>query len=364
MRPPIRLQRAFAARRASERAVVGIRQPGSRPTHFRIEGRKEIARQKREQQLSDLCVRLQTERSELNTVTQTVHQMQADFDQNVLRIQEEEVANLKKLAKVYAAMTPETAANIFAEMDDTPVVKIMVFMKDGETAGIFESLAKKGQPSQARRQSFRTTPSRRLPQYQLPNDDPIRFRHRPPRFHRAGRCRACLRAFRHLRTRGGCRFFQPDSEGDCESSRQGSSAAHRRLNRQNCEAGIAILRTNARVCQAAQTSSRQRRPTRRLINRMHQTRFRNRPPISPRPKRATSIRPSQLRIMAMMLPASPLPLDNRECQRQVLTMTPKLVFDERSAPTAPTPATTDHPQSVASLPSDDLSPPLKSSTAD
>ena len=83
-------------------------------------------------------------------VTQSVRQLQTDFDQNVLRISEEETANLKKLAKVYADMEPASAANILQEMDDASIIKIMVFMKDVETAAIWEAMAKKGQP-QAKR---------------------------------------------------------------------------------------------------------------------------------------------------------------------------------------------------------------------
>ena len=105
---------------------------------------------KKEQELNDLMLRLQAERSELNLVTQSVRQLQLDFDQNVLRISEEETANLKKLAKVYADMEPANAAKILEEMDDISVIKIMVFMKDVETAAIWEALAKKGQP-QAKR---------------------------------------------------------------------------------------------------------------------------------------------------------------------------------------------------------------------
>ncbi|MDB6020534.1 MAG: hypothetical protein JWQ04_391 [Pedosphaera sp.] len=101
--------------------------------------------EKKEQMLSDLELRLQSERTELNQVTQSVHQLQMDFDQNVVRIHEEETANLKKLAKVYAAMAADSAANILAELDDLSVVKIMAFMKEGETAAIFEAMAKKGQ---------------------------------------------------------------------------------------------------------------------------------------------------------------------------------------------------------------------------
>ncbi|MGP8200996.1 MAG: MotE family protein [Limisphaerales bacterium] len=105
---------------------------------------------KKEQDLNDLMARLQAERSELNLVTQSVRQLQTDFDQNVLRITEEETANLKKLAKIYADMAPENAAKVLEEMDDTSIIKIMVFMKDTETAAIWEALAKKGD-AQAKR---------------------------------------------------------------------------------------------------------------------------------------------------------------------------------------------------------------------
>lgn len=105
---------------------------------------------KREQELTDLQNRLQSERAELKMVTQSVRQLQSDFDQNVLRISDEETANLKKLAKEYAGMDPASASKILQEMDDTSIIKIIVFMKDAETAAIWESMAKQGEP-QAKR---------------------------------------------------------------------------------------------------------------------------------------------------------------------------------------------------------------------
>jgi flagellar motility protein MotE (MotC chaperone) len=106
--------------------------------------------EKKEQELSDLNARLQSERSDLNMVRQSVGQLQSDFDQNVLRISEEETANLKKLAKVYAAMEPASAASILESMDDSNAIKILVYMKDSDVAAIWEALAKKG-PQQAKR---------------------------------------------------------------------------------------------------------------------------------------------------------------------------------------------------------------------
>ncbi len=98
----------------------------------------------REKQLNDLALRLQSERLELNQVTQRVYLMQQEFDQNVVRIRDEETANLKKLAKVYAAMTPDGALPILKELPDEQIVKILVFMKDSESAPLLEGLAKAG----------------------------------------------------------------------------------------------------------------------------------------------------------------------------------------------------------------------------
>jgi hypothetical protein len=47
----------------------------------------------REQQLQDLQARLEAERQELMVVTQTVHQLQAEFDKNVVRIRDQEAEN-------------------------------------------------------------------------------------------------------------------------------------------------------------------------------------------------------------------------------------------------------------------------------
>ncbi len=96
----------------------------------------------RSAELNELAARLNSERQELLQTTQRVQVMQKQFDQSVTRIQEEEAANLKKMAKTYASMSPEAAARIFKELDDLVVVKIFRFMKDTETAPILEIMSK------------------------------------------------------------------------------------------------------------------------------------------------------------------------------------------------------------------------------
>jgi flagellar motility protein MotE (MotC chaperone) len=102
------------------------------------------ANETRAKELADLASRLTAEREELNLVLKNVQQMQSRFERDLLRIQDEETANLKKLAKTYAAMEPAGAAKILAAMDDAALVKILVFMKENEVAPVLEALAKKG----------------------------------------------------------------------------------------------------------------------------------------------------------------------------------------------------------------------------
>ncbi len=119
---------------------------------------------KRREQMLELEVRLRAERDELNALkkevkqlqdefdrtvaktqaelAQTVSKVQDDMDKTIARVQDEEVANLKKLAKTYAVMDPVSAAAIMREMGDAVVVKIMLFMKETETAPILETLAR------------------------------------------------------------------------------------------------------------------------------------------------------------------------------------------------------------------------------
>ena len=66
----------------------------------------------KEKQLNELAVRLNSERQELNQVTQAIHGLQMEFDRSVTRIEEGESANLKKLARMYASMAPENAVLI------------------------------------------------------------------------------------------------------------------------------------------------------------------------------------------------------------------------------------------------------------
>jgi flagellar motility protein MotE (MotC chaperone) len=98
----------------------------------------------RERQLNELSARLRSEQREMIAATQNVHRLQAEFDRNVTRVREEETANLKRLAKLYATMSPDGAAAVMRNLEDDQMLKILVYMKEVEIAPILELIAKGG----------------------------------------------------------------------------------------------------------------------------------------------------------------------------------------------------------------------------
>ena len=111
---------------------------------------EKAALEKRSTELRELEKRLAAERAEINQVTQRVAQLQFEFDQNLVRVKEEEIPNLKKLAKMYTAMSPEGASAIMRELDDLVVVKVMSFMKEDQSAPLLDAMAREGE-AQAKR---------------------------------------------------------------------------------------------------------------------------------------------------------------------------------------------------------------------
>jgi flagellar motility protein MotE (MotC chaperone) len=99
----------------------------------------------REKQLNELATRLKAERAGLDDALKSIKKIQEQVDKNLFRIQSQEEPNLKKLAKMYTAMEPASAARIMRELDDTIVVKILTLVKEPETALILESLSRMGE---------------------------------------------------------------------------------------------------------------------------------------------------------------------------------------------------------------------------
>jgi flagellar motility protein MotE (MotC chaperone) len=98
----------------------------------------------RAQQLQELQKRLDAERQEILSVTQTVYQLQMDFDKGVVRIGEQELENLKRQTKIVAAMSPEGAAAMLNEMPEDQTVEVLFTLKAESASLILDTLSKMG----------------------------------------------------------------------------------------------------------------------------------------------------------------------------------------------------------------------------
>jgi flagellar motility protein MotE (MotC chaperone) len=95
-------------------------------------------------ELQELQKRLEAERQEILTVTQTVHQLQMEFDKRVVRLKEQDMENLKRQTKVVSAMSPEGAAAMLNEMPEDQMVGVLFLLKPDAASLILDTLSKMG----------------------------------------------------------------------------------------------------------------------------------------------------------------------------------------------------------------------------
>jgi flagellar motility protein MotE (MotC chaperone) len=118
----------------------------------------------REQQVTELEARVQTERQELSIVTQSVATLQADFDKKVIQFKGQETENFKRQAKLMAAMSPDTAVGMLSGMSDTDAVKLLFIMKNDQVSELIETLSKMGKEQQKRAATLTERMRQVLPQ--------------------------------------------------------------------------------------------------------------------------------------------------------------------------------------------------------
>jgi flagellar motility protein MotE (MotC chaperone) len=116
-----------------------------------LEGMVQELREERESlraeraKLEEWAARLQAERQEINAITQAVQSVQREIDQTIKKtvvlLKEQEKDNLKRTAKLYLGMAPESAAKLMREMEDDQLVKLLGTMKESETAPLLELMA-------------------------------------------------------------------------------------------------------------------------------------------------------------------------------------------------------------------------------
>lgn len=98
----------------------------------------------REQQVAELEARVKAERQEISIVTQSVAQIQTEFDKKVIQFKTQEAENFKRQAKLMSAMTPETAAAMLNGMSDDEAVRLLFIMKNDQVSQLLETLSKMG----------------------------------------------------------------------------------------------------------------------------------------------------------------------------------------------------------------------------
>ena len=110
---------------------------------------EEIKREKdnlaqRAQQLQELQKRLDAEREEILAVTQAVHQLQMDFDKDVVRVKAQEMDNLKRETKIVSSMSPEGAAAMLNEMPENQTLAVLCMIKPDIASPILDTMSKMG----------------------------------------------------------------------------------------------------------------------------------------------------------------------------------------------------------------------------
>jgi len=96
----------------------------------------------REQSVVQRETRLEAEAAELARTRREIEAQRAEISNLLTAVGVDEMKNLKSLAQTYSNLTPKAAVAIFAEMDDTTVVKILSLMKADVVGPIFEEMSK------------------------------------------------------------------------------------------------------------------------------------------------------------------------------------------------------------------------------
>lgn len=115
----------------------------------------------RQQQLKEWQTRLDAELQEVSAVTQTVAQLQANFDKNVIRFKDAQADNEKHQAKLLSAMSPEGAIAMLDQMPDNDVVRILFLMKADVASQILDTMSKMSN-AQAKRAALLTEKLRQV----------------------------------------------------------------------------------------------------------------------------------------------------------------------------------------------------------
>ena len=98
----------------------------------------------RESELLKIESRITSEREELDRLRAEVEVYENELMTRSISVEESEENNIKTLATTYAAMPAESAVQVFDEMDDFFVAKLLSMMGTETVSGIFEQMITRG----------------------------------------------------------------------------------------------------------------------------------------------------------------------------------------------------------------------------
>lgn len=102
----------------------------------------------REDELGVMQGQVQMEMEELKKMRVNIEKMRAELSQYITEVKEGEAKNLKQLAATYADMPPDSVVEIFSQMDDGLIVKILTYMKPDVIGALFDVMSKQGNTPQ------------------------------------------------------------------------------------------------------------------------------------------------------------------------------------------------------------------------
>lgn len=105
---------------------------------------RQAALDQREVQLRELEARLKADREEIAGIQRAAENMLGEVTNRIVTLGPIEAENLKRLAKIYASLTPENAATVFNKYDDAGVAKLLAFMKEDEAALVLGAISAGG----------------------------------------------------------------------------------------------------------------------------------------------------------------------------------------------------------------------------
>lgn len=116
----------------------------------------------REQSLELLRAHIQTEREELVSMRDSLNQLRRSIEQDFITIEEDERANLRRLASIYSEVSPAAAVKVFEGLDDETVVKILSLMPTESSARVLGVMGDSNEPRVLERAARLTSDLRKV----------------------------------------------------------------------------------------------------------------------------------------------------------------------------------------------------------